>query len=56
LEAKAFAITWHDASGSMDCNSPQARRERKERGERDILAGVDARHCPSVDLFSDGSD
>jgi len=56
LEAKAFAVTWHDASGSMDCDSPQARRERRERGERDIHPGADARHCPSPDEFSVGVD
>jgi hypothetical protein len=56
LEPKAWPLTWHDTSGSTDCSSVQARRERKERGERDTNWGPDARHAPSIDEFSDGSE
>jgi len=56
LEPKAFPITWVDGSGSQDCGSVQARRERRERGERDINLGADARHRPSPDEFSLGDD
>jgi hypothetical protein len=56
LEPKAFPIIWVDRGGSQDCGSVQARRERRERGERDTNFGSDARHVVSVDEYSDGTD